>query len=180
MENQKTVTPPKKAQTSLADTIANAASLLTPSRSGDSIWVITDGADNHSQVKLEAVAKQLVAERIRLFPIITLGQESYDLKYGARDFMDLAKSTGGINLVLRPALGPGDQYDVSAQSESAIKDSLRTMIDQHRSFYLLEVEMPQLNARIKRWKLNVLGRDHKPLKSSIVLYPTVLETCGSH
>jgi len=61
---------PSGARTALRDAVMEATRLLTPSRAGDAIYLITDGYDTFSRAKDEEVEAALLGSGARLFAMV--------------------------------------------------------------------------------------------------------------
>jgi len=61
---------PSGTRTALRDAVMEATRLLTPSRTGDAIYLITDGYDTFSRAKDEEVEAALLGSGARLFAVV--------------------------------------------------------------------------------------------------------------
>lgn len=85
-------------RTRLFDSIHQALIDFTELRSGDAIYVVTDGGDNKSRISQVKLSQELIVRGIRVFVFLVkrLNQpQSEEERIGASQMEDLAEFTGG-------------------------------------------------------------------------------------
>lgn len=106
--------PKGERLTALWDAIGRAGAELVSHLEGDAIYVITDGEDNASRLKVNSLRKTLLENHIRLFTYLgftLIGGPQFN---GGLDLIDLSDVTGGVgissprnNVGMLPALAYG-------------------------------------------------------------------------
>ncbi len=162
--------------TAFFDAIADAATKFGEQVAGDLIYVISDGADNHSERSEKAVEEILQRRGIRLFILILdLGQlrrsmfRSPGEVYAMRSTGEFAANTGGGSARYSTATIERVPKDVQQQIMGGAAHLYQLM----HSGYVLKVEIPQSVEKPEKWKLNVNQKRAK------VLYSRQLFPCTS-
>ena len=86
-------------RTALFDSIEKVLVEFTELQFGDSIYVVTDGGDNRSKIRLSQLEQKLIDRGVRVFvfKIDRKGPLSADEVDGALEVENIAKFTGGIS-----------------------------------------------------------------------------------
>ena len=166
-------------QTGIADAIAKALDLLSPAQMGDSIYLITDGADNHSKHKLWQLREALTTSGTRLFAFLLLDPMAGGNGPDAQDFRTLANESGGAvaRFGVQYRVIDTPQWDLQPRTRAAISLGAEVLYRQMENTYRLELELPAVLNKAQKWKLDVVdtqGRKHKDID---VIYPHKLFPC---
>jgi hypothetical protein len=154
--------------TALYDAIHAASRLFGTPQFGDTIYIVTDGGDNHSAASLKLLVNTLIQHGIRIFAFVVRpapgdpAPPSPEVQAGV-DFIEFVKSTGGgwIEAQLTPTW---------SQSKKAQQDreSIRSQIE---SPYALEVQLPFAPAKPTKLKIASSARGFE------ISYPQHIEPC---
>jgi len=165
--------------TGIADAIAKALDLLSPAQLGDSIYLITDGADNHSKHKLRQVRDALTTSGTRLFAFLLLDPMAGGNGPDAQDFRTLANESGGAVAkfgVRYPVIGT-PQWDIHPRTRAAISLGAEVLYRQMENTYRLELELPSVLSKVQKWKLDIVDTQGRKQKEVDVIYPHELFPC---
>jgi hypothetical protein len=178
LQNVKSTLKDSQKQTALLDAIAQAAELFKPPRTGDSIYVISDGADNHSNIHADAVKRMLLEKGIRLFAThvsmrIYLTEEE---RLGPELLKELAESSGGF--VLSPGENIQGDYDLSEKGRARLALALRELYDQIDHFYELQVLLPAMGHKLKSWKMSIVDNNGRKRNDVYLMYPHQVAACS--
>jgi hypothetical protein len=181
LDNVRKIEDPKQlgGRTGIADAIAKALDLLSPAQVGDSIYLITDGGDNHSKHKLRQVREALTTSGTRLFAFLLLDPMAGGNGPDAQDFQTLANESGGAvaKFGVQSLIIGTDQWHLQPRTRAAISLSAEVLYRQMENTYRLGLELPAVLNKVQRWKLDVVdaqGRQHKDVD---VIYPHELSPC---
>ncbi len=156
-------------RTALYSAISNASSLFKTPQFGDTIYVVTDGGDNHSSISLHQSEDELVTRGVRVF--VFLINDPYakfltpEEREGPINMQELAEKTGGglITLVSKEWFNKPEA--------AAMAKSIR---DQVASPNRMELQLT--SPLSKPAKLSVtFPRDPK---AYTIVYPRLLEPCS--
>lgn len=165
---------PPYGKTSLWDALHSAVELFGRVQDGDFIVVISDGGDNASKTRIQAVQAELTRQHIRLFPVISLrtGLRTDEEIEGPRELQDLAENTGGAALNFYPWAW----LNRSSEERQQLVGSLaRGIVALSSLQYVLEFQSPQLE-KPKTLRIRLAGeqRNRKKLK---LLYQRTIGPC---
>src|SRR5664279_5408884 len=93
-----------KGKTALYNALSSTSSLFKRPQFGDSIYLVTDGGDNHSSVDLRQLEDDLIARGVRVFVFLVSANTLYhtpEEREGPDNMADLARTTGGILISLQ-------------------------------------------------------------------------------
>jgi von Willebrand factor type A domain len=164
-----TVARKGKRQTALLDAALRASTLFGVPEAGDAIFVITDGGDNASQVRVSEVEQKLSAAGVRFFAFVLSDEyvAAVSELLEAREMLsDLARWTAGTVL----------EVDAPVSLGSRTETSLNKLYDQIARFYRLELGTVGTDKK-SRWSFAVLGSPGKVRKDLTVTYPRQLPVC---
>jgi len=177
--------PQGQRKTALYDAVARALQLLEPPQMGDVIYVITDGEDNCSKTTRSQIERQVLGREVRVFSFLLLQPFSERVRTpkeadGLMDLASLVEETGGGKLQLISAgfVGRPRFWQSREQKEAALAAAKR-LYQQMGVFYRLELELPQLVDKPRRWKLEVVNEKGKRRHEVAVLYSRHLLPCMS-
>ena len=174
----------KRRTTALWDSLLEALDRFGRSQPGDVVYLISDGGDNTSKTKPQAVESAYIRAGVRLFSFVpmaesTLGLTNPDEMGGASTLQDLTKSTGG-NLVFLPAGGKLvlRNFSLGEKDKAALAYLLRGLYMQMREFYWLEMTLPQPVDKPHDWLLKLANLPDTRRKDLQLRYPTKLFPCS--
>jgi hypothetical protein len=185
-----TVIPKDMRDTALWDSVLEALRLLDPPRVGDSIYLISDGDDNHSKAHARDVQTALLVGKVRLFVLLPPGlnlamlsrtylSKSREAINPLRDLQDLADATGGA---LFPLYEPWIN-EVTGIAVPLTATELQVSINQvnvlTHQFYRAEIELSQPLDKSENLRLEVEGQPHKGKLPLLLRYPRKLMPCSA-
>ncbi len=169
-----------RGQSAVWDAIAEGLRLLEPAREGDAIYVISDGEDNRSQIKLEALEDRLLASGARVFVFMPVTEPSA-IRGFALSKLELAGFEGTERVAFHTGGYTVTWYYDDLPSEpkilGALQDASWKIQQQMSTFYRLEVELFEPLSKPRGWKLEVLDPRGKKRNDVEVLYPRKLMPC---
>ena len=181
--------PTYSKRTSIRDAIVEGVKLLEPVQRGDSLYLITDGGENQSRAGRRDVEDRLLHSGVRLF-VLVLRFDQFEGLIDANELVqqqqmrDLATSSGG-HAAFFPSrdfsnlgFGPTDKtYQLSEIESLVLETILRKLYMPMVASYRLELELPRLVDKPRKWKLQVVGSDGKVRKGLTVAFPGKLLPC---
>src|SRR5947209_4155016 len=146
--------------TSLFDSVHQVLAEFKELRSGDAIYIVTDGGDNKSRISRKRVMEELISRRIRAF--VFLIQQRPPLTEeegrGASDMYGFAESTGGAVVQITSDDPAGrEQLDNLAPQ----------IIAQVQGVYRLELGISEVKKN-SRVKVQFVNRDRKHTTRNLV------------
>jgi len=136
-------------RTSLWDSLARVVDQPLPLQRGDSIFVITDGADNVSHVDATKVEKRLSSLGIRVFAFVLASGDSGDPKTqeeldAPQNLREFAGGTGGDCFILQGHSGHGrnrpTDFSMSPQDRQNIQDVIFNFLTDAVHPYRVELD----------------------------------------
>lgn len=84
-------------RTALYDAVSNASALFKTPQFADAIYVVTDGGDNHSSIRLHQLEDDLAVRGVRVFVFLVMANQlrTAEERQGVDDMQDVAEKTGG-------------------------------------------------------------------------------------
>lgn len=171
--------------TRLYDTVSRALDAFGFLSAGDVIYVLTDGADNASRIRVKDLRRELVSSRVRLFVCISLidpyrGIETLyrGEKKGLKEIEKLTYETGGgyfgpIGMDSHGHMLPSLTDEDLAVTTKRL-DTFHQALTQN---YRMEADFGTSVDKPREWKLRVVdgaGAERKELR---VAYPSELMPC---
>ncbi len=162
--------------TALFDALHEGLKLFQTPLPGDSILVLSDGGENHSNITEGNLSKELKASGVRVFAILQAnGSMVPEDVAGPLALNGFAAQTGGAIYTLPFSRAVWSDK----KSRAELVDTVRTFwLDGVGSGYLLTVEVPVDLKKNARWKLQLDRASDKRLKNATVLYPRQLAPCA--
>jgi nucleotide-binding universal stress UspA family protein len=166
-----------RGTTALYDALLASVDLFGNPTSADSLYLISDGRENHSEADLKRVTRRLAAAGIRFFATLIYNSEAaratVEEGSGPPEMIELAAKTGGE--VIAFPVSPPSATDRNPLRPAWIMEAFRRHIIQSGR---LEVELPERLQRPHRWTLRLAGQ-RKMVQSDVrILYPLELAACG--
>jgi Mg-chelatase subunit ChlD len=161
-----------RGRTAILDALAYSATLLGPNLPGDAVYLISDGADNASHVRLRDVKAEFLARGIRIFAARLPGSRYFpteEERAGPVLLEDLTNTTGGAIV----------EFDgsPSARDREHLRGVLDHEYDQMAHFYELEVEFQSGLKQERRLGLEIVDEHGKKRKDIQMFYPQKLLPC---
>ena len=165
-------------RTALFGSLFIGLQLLETPTSADTLYLISDGADNTSHARFRDVAQRLSASGVRLFVSLVVGQygnrsPTSEEANGPLDIGDLVRKTGGkINTPF--GQGVPTKLEEAQRLAQAMKRFYAAMAQNYR----LEVELPTTLDKPTSWELRFSEEGKSRWKNARVNYPTQLAACS--
>jgi hypothetical protein len=180
-------------KTALLDAMLQGITLLKPTRTGDALYLITDGDDNASQTDAQQVKQALLSIGARVFSFILPGDYPRQIAmFGRRvrppeqrldraELHDLIRAVGGDFMDFYPQQHydpafPRD-FQPTKRDGAAILFASRGLTPEIGEFYRLELKLPETVDRVRDWNLEVVEPNGKSQSSLRLLYPHSLAPC---
>ena len=151
---------------------------------GDSIYVVTDGQDNASDIGVSKLERQLDAAGVRLSVFLMRDFVfTGDPAPGTDEVITLARATGGTVIEIHPKIhgtgtsGTTENFHIPEERQRIISDQLTLLYRQTVRPYLLDVMLPSAMNKPYRWKLEMA--DEQRRKSTHMFYPNEIVPCES-
>jgi len=178
----------KGHRTALWDAVAASFALMTPSRPGDAVYVITDGGDNKSKTRPSELKEMFESARSRFFGVCLMQQlatrgRTPEEAEGPQDLSSLAGATGGSVVFLEPDAGDfnrllrADFRNVNAETLSKFKLGSEGLLSYINGFYRVDVRLPESLDKPTTWKIEVLDQSGRRDKHLQAIYPRQFLRC---
>jgi hypothetical protein len=155
-------------RTALYDAVSNASSRFKTPQFGDTIFVVTDGGDNHSSIRLHQLEDELVARGVRVFVFLVSEQMRLltpEEREGPTNMEELVQKTGGGLVTL------SSKEWFTKPEAGAMAKSIREQVTSPN-----RMELQLTSPLSKPAKLSVtLAREPK---AYTIVYPRLLEPCS--
>lgn len=168
--------------TALFDAVLEATKILGSTRSGDTIYAVTDGGDNCSHTSGTAARKLLLESGIRLFAFLFAEPAPFpEMRAGTESLKEISRATGGFVFGIsgRPSvvdfLPSWDvSYDYNDRTRQTIKLYTQALNIQVSGFYTLRFDSPVAVEKARKVSLDVIDSAAKPRKDIAFTYSTIL------
>lgn len=154
-------------RTALYDAVNNASSRFKTPQFGDTIYVVTDGGNNHSSISLHQLEDELIAHGVRVFIFLVAhpGFLTPEEREGPTNMEELAQKTGGGLITL------SSKEWLTKPEAAAMAKSIREQVAAPN-----RMELQLTSPLSKPAKLSVtLPREPK---AYTIVYPRLLEPCA--
>jgi hypothetical protein len=180
--------PKNMRQTALWDSVLEALTLFNSRGVGDSIYIISDGHDNHSRAGPSDVEKALLAAGVRFFALFPPGvdlerdgsgfgvAETGRPIQGREDLEELANMTGGALLPIYHLRIDGAASPLSPTELHDVLDKLRILTDR---FYSLQIELPQPIDKHRDLQLEAVDPTRSGKLPLLLRYPRKFVPCDA-
>jgi hypothetical protein len=165
-------------RTALFGSLFIGLQLLETPTSADTLYLISDGADNTSHARFRDVAQRLSASGVRLFVSLVVGQygnrsPTSEEVNGPLDIGDLVRKTGGkINTPF------GQGVPTKLEEAQRLSQAMQRFYAAMAQNYRLEVELPTTLDKPTSWELRFSEEGKSRWKNARVNYPTQLAACS--
>ena len=154
-------------RTALYDAVSNASSRFKTPQFGDTIFVVTDGGDNHSSIRLPKLEDELIARGVRVFVFLVANQQflTPEEREGPTNMEELAQKTGGGLVTLL------SKEWFTKPEAAAMAKSIREQVAAPN-----RMELQLTSPLSKPAKLSVTFPRER--KAYTIVYPRLLEPCS--
>ena len=174
-----------RGTTGLYNAVLAAAKLLQPGRSGDAIYIITDGGDNASDITETEIRKILLRSKIRLF-VFLLDEPSTIARGGPGpdSVVRTAHVTGGFIFGVRSGATGAPSgineyaFDFDDRTRTKIKLCTLALNIRINSFFTLEFDLPPLRKKVSKVSVEVVDTSGRARKDLSWSYPKELVEPG--
>lgn len=171
-----------RGRTALYDAVAAAHKMFGAVRSGDAIYVITDGGDNSSHVSEAAVRRLLSESGVRLFVFLLSERVPQEVEQSSKDsVMDIVRATGGFIFgVSGHPSGTQFQpsfeyiYDYDERTREKIRLYTWALNIQLNAFYTIRLESPVPINKVRKVSLYIVDSTGKQRKDVAFTYSNAL------
>lgn len=169
--------------TALRSAVVDAVKMFGTPIFGDSVYLISDGGDNHSRAQNSDVAATLGRSGTRLFALMTISDE-IGLRGRTTEELDapsmllaLVRANGGT-LVPKPGTtGVVSDLREKKGKEPQLAKEVSQQIDQLLNFYRVDVVLPEPMDKPRKWTLSIEGFDKTTSRKLELHYPTTFVPC---
>ena len=164
-------------RTALYDSLLAGLRMLETPTSADSLYLISDGADDASRAKFDQVERSLTSSGVRLFVSLMLASISNRHPTpaetaGPQEMRELVHRTGGEILI-----GSDEATSTRGKVSEQSTDVIHALAQRVTQDYLLEVELPTSLRKPMPWDLKLSPEDRKRWKSAQINYPAEMVPC---
>lgn len=165
-------------RTAILDALLSGLQLLDAPTSADSLYLLTDGAENASRTHLDDVAHRLTSSGVRLF-VSFVGTRSgvrprtSEEIFGPVSFSQLVRKTGGG--MIQPF---ADGVPTNPKDGEKLAEVVNAFHQKMIHNFRLEIELPGPLDKWHEWELKLSGGNKNRWKNVRVAYPTELAPCG--
>lgn len=158
-----------KGQTALWDAILQSSAMLQSPETGDAIFAITDGGDNHSERNWGNAKRQLLQQGIRFFAFLPFERyfPTEEEKLGIENAESLAEQTGGDWTIIDGDVQP-----------AAFRQHLALLYDALIHYYVLNLDLPAFEGK-KSLKIEIVDPQRDKKKQRSAKYPREIYGCPS-
>jgi len=174
-----------EGQTALWSAVREAAKMFGSPSLGDTIYIISDGADNRSGIHMRDELEALSSSGIRLFVALLLApiglrMRSIEALNGPGIIKEAARITGGT-LLFDPEAPGGYYSDLALLGKDGkptqFANDLNRQLEQILHYYRLELTLPKQVDKPQSWKLQIAGAGQSSAAKLQLSYPTLLMPC---
>jgi len=175
----------KSRNTALWDSLLNAVSVFGSPQPGDVLYLITDGGDDMSKIRLGQIEDSFLGKGIRLFAFLIVSRSPLggalmpDEERGLDVVKKLTESTGGNYMVVfgvRPLVGQPN-FRMSGQQKAEFAYSAQALYAQMKEFSWLGVSLPSPVDKTRDWNLELNRARSKSHKDLRLFYSHKLIAC---
>ncbi|SRR5579871_476789 len=175
-----------KGHTALWAAVRDSLKMFGSPRLGDSIYLISDGADNSSNTNASEVGGFLASSGVRLFAFILehpfgIRSRTPEELVGPDLFRGATRLSGGTTFFV-PVPDQPYKYRIDLADKNGkptqIAQGIQKQVGQMVGFYRVEITLPQGLKKPKSWKLDFASLDKLQQDRFELSYPTLLTPCG--
>lgn len=165
-------------KTALLDALLQGLMLFGPARTGDALFLITDGGENASHSKGAEVRERLLSAGVRLFAFLLVLPLSSRMRTpeeatGPSLLRELVDATGGELAILARGWSAG----IGTREQEQILLTALGMTAEINGFYSLSFRLAEPLAKAGRWKLEAVEPTGLKRSRLRVVYPQTLAPC---
>jgi hypothetical protein len=177
-------TKPLRGRTVLFDAIRAALQQFGHRQVGDSVLVITDGADAISRTTASQIAPMLRDLGVRLFAfLLDDSNRTMEERAGRDALSELVRNSGGFMATFAPNVAvpmyPGLAYLYNDKAQTFVKEDMAILNAQVSGFYVLKLELPKPTSGPEKWKLKAVDVKGRNRKDITLTYPQKLASCSA-
>lgn len=173
-----------KKMTALIDSMQRAVDAFGTAEEGDTIYVISDGADNASRLRWQKLQEELIERRMRVFAILVSWRGPIATPEESNQHLpEIVNSTGGFGLILpldRPRY-ENAHYDEPLSDSSgkltALGRQLAFQVQAISYASQIVIQLPVPEGKKNRWQLRFANP--KLWKHLSLVYQKALPPCNS-
>ncbi|HYA96734.1 MAG TPA: hypothetical protein VEH49_01465 [Methylomirabilota bacterium] len=171
--------PFTKGYSAVFDSVLAALRMLGRADSADSIYLISDAADNASKASLRDAKRALVSSGTRLhhvfFPTPYGYRPTPEELNAPKDAAALVRASGGLAVEGPPRRTLSQQ--LSAHEMASFSSSLRAADNSVIQTWRIELEMPDASDKWREWELQFSDERGERFKGAKIIYPHELAPC---
>ncbi len=158
-----------RGQTALYDAVERSIQLFGTPQFGDSIFIVSDGADNYGSGQPKPVSEELIRSGIRVFAFVVSDSAAKipEERQGPAKLADLVKATGG-------AIVWGVEITPKWIASKEYGESVRTAHNQLQAPYRLELQLTSSPSKAAKLRITT------NLNGLQLSYPQHIEPCSTH
>jgi hypothetical protein len=161
------------SRTALFDAISEGLKLLQPVQPGDSVYAITDGGDNASQLSAGKVRSALLQSRVRLFAFLFAEPLRSPFEREGKDFfLSMVNESGGFVFGVSHHELPWASDSIYSDDHEKVRLLTHLLDIQINGFWTLDLAVSSTN-KPSKMKLEVVGDEGKIRKDVTVTYSRV-------
>ena len=180
-------------------TILETARAMEPTRTGDSIFVVTDGRNDKTFSMTVSVADELAAHGIRLFSFVLDDSRHADNGIaaggmtesggppnpGAKELSELVRGSGGVGYTLYPGgrrVGQsfgGGSYEYDDRTQQNVRASVSEIEIAISNFYILSISLTDEARQLEDFRLEVVDAQGRARKDVIASFPSRISGCSA-
>lgn len=173
-----------KKMTALIDSMQRAVDAFGAAKEGDTIYVISDGADNASRLRWQKLQEELVDRGTRVFAILVRWRGPIaTVEESDQHLSEIVNSTGGYGLILPLDRGRYEEADYdkplsdSSGRLTALGQQLAFQVQAITYANQIVIQLPEPEGKKNRWQLRFANP--KLWKNLSLVYQKALPPCNS-
>jgi hypothetical protein len=170
-----------RGKTALWSALIQGAKILETPRTGDAIYLVSDGGENKSAESEKSVLTVLTRAGIRLFTFILTSADSRSRTPeeldGPSEIQKLVVATGGTSIVTTENNLPYSARAIFTDRNGGPTQlglSVSQQLNQLLRFYRVQITLPEPVDKPREWKLRFIGNG----KNIVLTYPKMLPPCS--
>ncbi len=171
-----------KGKTALWSALDKTVKMFGDQRTGDTIYIVSDGGENASSTKEKDVERFLVNQGVRVFAFLITSVRSRAIEevIGPVNISKVIAETGGIEIFSDDSTGPFTGQIALADvhgKPTRVGSTMNWQVVQLLNCYYVEIELPEPVEKAKDWKLSLAGLSKSQRDNLVLAYPSQLMPC---
>jgi hypothetical protein len=170
-----------RGDTAVWSALIRGAKIFKEPRTGDAIYLVSDGGENKSTETEKSVLTELTRAGVRLFAFILTssgfrGRSPEELE-GPIEIQKLVDATGGTSIVTTEDTHPNSARAILIDKNgnpTHLGVSVSQQLNQLLRFYRVQITLPDSVDKPRHWKLRFTGEG----KNIVLTYPNMLSPCS--